>query len=68
MQKLQNYIGGKLLPPQSGAYLDNYNPARGEVYSLIPDSDEKDVALAVEAAQKAFPAWAKTSAEKDMIS
>jgi aminomuconate-semialdehyde/2-hydroxymuconate-6-semialdehyde dehydrogenase len=27
------------------------------VYSLIPDSDERDVQLAVDAATKAFPLW-----------
>jgi aminomuconate-semialdehyde/2-hydroxymuconate-6-semialdehyde dehydrogenase len=37
--------------------MDNYNPSIGKVYSLIPDSDEEDVKKAVEAANKAFPAW-----------
>ncbi len=57
MQKLENYINGQLIAPQSGNYLDNYNPAIGEVYSLIPDSDDRDVNLAVEAAKAAFPSW-----------
>lgn len=61
--KIENYIGGELVAPISGEYLDNFNPATGEVYSLIPDSDERDVEKAVEAARKAFPAWSKTSAE-----
>jgi aminomuconate-semialdehyde/2-hydroxymuconate-6-semialdehyde dehydrogenase len=43
MYKLQNYINGKLVEPVSKAYLDNYNPATGKIYSLIPDSDESDV-------------------------
>ena len=64
MLKIENYIGGELIEPVSGAYLDNYNPATGEVYSLIPDSDEADVAAAVEAAKKAFPIWSKMSAER----
>ncbi|WP_161889772.1 aldehyde dehydrogenase [Pontibacter russatus] len=64
MRKLQNYINGQLTPPVSGQYIDNYNPATGEVYSLIPDSDAQDVELAVLAAQAAFPSWAKTPAEK----
>lgn len=63
MLKIENYIGGRLVAPVSGDYLDNYNPATGEVYSLIPDSDEADVNAAVEAAKAAFPAWSKTSAE-----
>lgn len=63
MLKLENYIGGKVVKPVSENYLDNFNPATGEVYSLIPDSDERDVERAVEAAKKAFPAWSKMSAE-----
>lgn len=63
MQKIENYIGGELVAPVSENYLDNFNPATGEVYSLIPDSDERDVKLAVEAAQRAFPVWSKMSAE-----
>ncbi|MBA3694327.1 MAG: aldehyde dehydrogenase family protein, partial [Acidobacteria bacterium] len=64
MLKIENYINGELVKPVSENYLDNFNPATGEVYSLIPDSDEKDVESAVEAAQKAFPAWSKMSAEQ----
>lgn len=68
MQKLENYINGQLVSPQSGNYLDNYNPAIGEVYSLIPDSDERDVQLAVEAAKSAFPSWSVTpAAERSRI-
>src|SRR5687767_11965745 len=64
MQKILNYINGKLQEPKSGKFIDNVNPATGEVYSLIPDSDSKDVEEAVEAAQKAFPGWAALPAEK----
>jgi aminomuconate-semialdehyde/2-hydroxymuconate-6-semialdehyde dehydrogenase len=63
MLKIENYIGGRLVGPVSGDYLDNFNPATGDVYSLIPDSDERDVNAAVEAAQGAFPGWSRTSAE-----
>lgn len=61
--KLLNYIGGVMAEPISGKYLDNYNPAIGEVYSQIPDSDDRDVHMAVAAAQAAFPAWAATPTE-----
>jgi len=60
----KNYINGKLVAPQSEQYLENYNPSTGEVYAQIPDSDERDVAAAVAAAQKAFPEWSNTSIEK----
>ncbi len=64
MQKIKNYIGGKLVEPSNGQYLDNYNPAIGSVYSLIPDSTSKDVELAVKAAEKASEAWANTPAKE----
>jgi aminomuconate-semialdehyde/2-hydroxymuconate-6-semialdehyde dehydrogenase len=62
--KLENYINGQLLPPATGKYLDNYEPATGKVYSYIPDSDEADVKMAVEAAQNAFPAWSEMGIQK----
>ncbi len=60
---IQNYINGNHVAPISGAFIDNYNPATGEVYSRLPDSDERDVQLAVDAATNAFASWSKTSAE-----
>ncbi|MGL4596589.1 MAG: aldehyde dehydrogenase [Bacteroidia bacterium] len=64
MEKLYNYIGGKLIDPISTAWIDNFHPATGTVYALIPDSDQRDVQFAVDAAEAAFPAWSKTPAEK----
>ena len=64
MQKIKNYINGELIEPVSKQYLDNYNPATGKVYSLIPDSDEKDVQLAVDAAKTAFVKWSVTPKEE----
>lgn len=63
MQKILNYIGGELVEPVSGENLDNFEPATGDVYSLIADSDERDIERAVEAAKAAFPAWSATSPE-----
>jgi aminomuconate-semialdehyde/2-hydroxymuconate-6-semialdehyde dehydrogenase len=64
MQKIQNYINGELVGPSSGKYLDNYNPAEGKIYSLIPDSDAADVNLAVNAATEAFQHWSTMQTEK----
>lgn len=61
MEKLYNYIDGQLIPPHQEKYLDNIDPAIGEVYAQIPDSDEGDVKMAYEAAAKAFPKWSTTS-------
>lgn len=64
MIELKNYINGEFCNAKSNLWLDNYNPSKGEVYSLIPDSGEEDVKTAVEAAKTAFPAWSKTSPEE----
>ena len=63
MKKIENYIGGNLSAPVSEQYLDNFNPSTGQVYSLTPDSDKRDVQAAVDAARNAFLAWSSTSAE-----
>ena len=61
---LENYIGGNFIGPLSGKFIDNINPATGEVYGQIPDSNEKDIEAAVHAAQKAFPIWSVTPVEE----
>jgi aminomuconate-semialdehyde/2-hydroxymuconate-6-semialdehyde dehydrogenase len=55
---INNYINGTFVPPASGRYLENTNPATGKVSGQIPDSGPDDVQRAVDAAQRAFPAWA----------
>jgi aminomuconate-semialdehyde/2-hydroxymuconate-6-semialdehyde dehydrogenase len=64
MISLKNYINGELIAPVSNNYIDNINPAEGKVYSLIPDSNTRDVQLAVDAAQSAFEGWSGMPVEK----
>lgn len=64
MEKILNYIDGVLSEPKSNQFLDNYDPAIGAVYSLIPDSDVHDVSDAVTAASNAFPGWSSLAVEK----
>ncbi len=61
---LENFIGGIFIGPLSGEFLDNVNPATGEVVGQIPNSNKKDIDIAVKAAQKRFPEWSTTSNEK----
>ena len=61
MKPISNYINGELTQPTSGKYIDLYNPAIGQPYSKVPDSDASDVGLAYKAAAVAFPNWAATS-------
>ena len=64
MKSIKNYINGKLIEPSTGKYIDNHNPATGQVYSLIPDSDEHDVDMAIQAAKDAFSSWASLTANQ----
>ncbi len=57
MQQIFNYINGKLVSAQSGNTIEVYDPSRGVIYTHAPDSDERDINTAVEAAQLAFPLW-----------
>jgi aminomuconate-semialdehyde/2-hydroxymuconate-6-semialdehyde dehydrogenase len=54
---LDNYIGGKLVAPLSGRFIENINPATGEHFSNTPDSDDADVEKAVQVAKAAFDTW-----------
>ncbi|MBI3410852.1 MAG: aldehyde dehydrogenase [Planctomycetes bacterium] len=68
MLHITSFIDGKFVPPISGQFLDNVDPAAGTVYSKVPDSDARDVDAAVKAAQAAFPGWAATpAAERSRI-
>jgi aminomuconate-semialdehyde/2-hydroxymuconate-6-semialdehyde dehydrogenase len=65
---IKNFINGEFLEPIGGAYLDNIEPATGQPYSRVPDSDAQDVERAVTAAEKAFEGWSKTpAAERSKI-
>ena len=63
-RRVPNYINGALVAPAAGRYLDNIDPATGTVISLVPDSDESDVAAAVAAAVAAFRPWAELPASE----
>lgn len=61
---IENFIGGAFQPTRSGNLIDNINPATGEVIGIVPDSNEKDVSEAVNAAKNAFPKWSITPVEE----
>ena len=64
MQRIANYIDGQLIPPRLSRYLENLEPATGLAYSEAPDSDASDIDRAVDAAEKAFSAWAEAPLEE----
>jgi acyl-CoA reductase-like NAD-dependent aldehyde dehydrogenase len=60
-QRFMNFIGGEWVPPSTGTYAPNHNPAdRDDVLGEYPISARLDAEAAVAAASAAFPAWAAT--------
>lgn len=63
MERFYNIVNGR--PVDSAEYFHSANPATGEKLGLVPQSTEEEVALAVEAAKAAQPAWAaRTDSER----
>ena len=60
VEELRHYIGGSEVAGRSNRFGDVFNPALGSVKARVPFANEAEVSTAVEAAQKAFPAWAAT--------
>ncbi len=63
MLDLLNLIGGESREAQNGTWLDNIDPATGQIFARIPRSGKADVAAAYTAAASAFPQWSNTSIE-----
>ncbi|WP_158961531.1 aldehyde dehydrogenase family protein [Myroides fluvii] len=57
-----NYINGKFVDPVQGNYLDSITPINGKPFTKAAHSTEEDLILAIDAADKAFETWSKTSA------
>jgi aminomuconate-semialdehyde/2-hydroxymuconate-6-semialdehyde dehydrogenase len=62
MENISNYIGGELVQPIGGGYLNNINPATGLEICKIPDSGAGDVEKAFLSAKQAFPSWSQLPA------
>jgi aminomuconate-semialdehyde/2-hydroxymuconate-6-semialdehyde dehydrogenase len=61
---LENYIGGNLIGPLSGQFLENHNPATGTLLCHVPSSNERDIQAAVHAAEAAFSSWSAIPVEQ----
>lgn len=62
LRTMQQLINGEWVGAASGQTFDDINPYTGEVFARIPASAAADAKRAIEAAEKAFPAWAKMGA------
>lgn len=65
MKSYQMYIAGKFTGAKSGKTRAIINPATGESYATVPDSQQEDVDAAANAAREAFDhgEWRKVTAQ-----
>ena len=64
MELLSNFINGDYVNPKSNNYLDVFEPATGQVYCQVPNSNGDDIHLAVNSAIDAFPEWSSLSLDE----
>jgi len=60
----QAYIDGQWRDADDGATLDVTNPSTGEHIASVPNMGAPEARAAIEAAQRAFPAWRATTARE----
>lgn len=59
------YVDGQWIAADSGATLDIHDPATGQLLARVPAMDAMDTRRAIEAAERAWPAWrARPAAER----
>jgi malonate-semialdehyde dehydrogenase (acetylating) / methylmalonate-semialdehyde dehydrogenase len=61
METVQNFINGQISESHSQRFSPVFNPATGEQTRQVVLSNEAETEKAITAADRAFPAWAKTS-------
>jgi len=64
MERLSHWIGGKLVPGESGRTGAVFNPATGEQTHEVDFADVAEVDAAIEVAREAFVSWRATSLSK----
>ena len=64
MERIGFWIGGKIVPGESGRTGPVYNPATGEQTHEVDFAAPQEVSKAVEAAKEALPGWRATSLSK----
>ena len=62
IKRYRQLIAGEWIEAEGGRIFNDINPYNGDVFAEIPASSAADAARAIEAADKAFPAWAAMGA------
>jgi aldehyde dehydrogenase (NAD+) len=60
----QIYINGAFVTPHGEELFDLFNPATGKVIGRVRLGDAEDIKIAVAAAERAFPAFSRTSKQE----
>jgi malonate-semialdehyde dehydrogenase (acetylating)/methylmalonate-semialdehyde dehydrogenase len=62
--ELGHFVNGKRVAGGSGRFGDVFNPTTGEVQGKVAFATRAEVKKAIDAAEKAFPAWASTNPQR----
>ena len=62
--RFKAFVGGDWVEADSGKTFEVTNPATGEVIGTVPDMGEAETLRAIDAADKAWPAWRKKTAKE----
>ncbi len=67
MELVQNFINGQHVTSDSKEIIDIYEPATGQIYGQVKDSNADDIEHAITSANKAFHFWSQlTIAERSI--
>ncbi|GGH12247.1 aldehyde dehydrogenase family protein [Sphingobacterium alkalisoli] len=61
VKKYKYYAGGVWRDAENGRTFDDLEPYSGKVFAKIAAASKKDMQIAIDAAAKAYPAWAATT-------
>lgn len=64
MRTFDLFLNGKWVKPKKEVWIDNVNPATGEVFCRVAAAGEKEVEEALQGAYEARKAWGKTLAKE----
>ena len=64
MEDILNYINGEFVKSESNEYIDVIEPATGETYGRVVDSNQNDVYKAIDAAKNSFLEWSSLTIKK----
>jgi len=64
MKEIGHFISGNSIAGASGRYGDVFNPTVGELQAKVALASRAEVTRAIDAAEKAFPAWSATNPQK----